>query len=162
MIVDLYCTIKEAAGDTVVLGCNVVGHLAAGLVEAQRVGYDTSGRTWERARRMGGNSLVFRLAQRRRFFTVDAACVASTHGTDWQQYRQFLDLVGAIGDRNVRSGIDRRALDGGDPGGIEPVDCLHTTTPQMWRSGADTPSYRWFESTGADPYFRDDTGEFVH
>lgn len=62
VMIDLYRTIRQAAGDTLVLGCDVIGHLAAGLVEAQRVGDDTSGRTWERTRKMGVNSLGFRLA----------------------------------------------------------------------------------------------------
>ncbi len=38
-----YRAVREAAADVVVLGCNTVGHLAAGLVEAQRTGDDTSG-----------------------------------------------------------------------------------------------------------------------
>ena len=48
VLVGFYSAIREAAGDAIVLGCNVVGHLAAGLVEAQRTGDDTSGRVWER------------------------------------------------------------------------------------------------------------------
>ena len=59
----LYRTIHDAAGPAVVLGCNVVGHLAAGLMQGQRVGDDTSGRIWSRTRRTGVNALAFRLAQ---------------------------------------------------------------------------------------------------
>src|SRR5690606_29305239 len=50
LLLRFYRTIREAAGDAVVLGCNVVGHLAAGLVDAQRTGDDTSGREWDRTR----------------------------------------------------------------------------------------------------------------
>jgi alpha-galactosidase len=167
VLVDLYRAIHEAAGDGIVLGCNVVGHLAAGLVHAQRTGDDTSGRVWERTRRMGVNTLAFRLAQHRRFFTLDADCVASTPGTSWRQNRQFLDLIARSGTalfvsvdpatRNEAVDADlsaalRLALDGGTRGGVEPVDWLHNPTPATWRSGPRTRTYTWYEDTGADPY----------
>ena len=167
VLVDFYRVIREAAGDGVVLGCNVVGHLAAGLVHAQRTGDDTSGRVWERTRRMGVNTLAFRLAQHRRFFTVDADCVASTPQTDWGKNRQFLDLVARSGtalfvsvdpatrtdsvDADLSAAL-RLALDGGEPHGVEPADWLHNPTPSRWRSGGETRTYDWFEAVGVDPY----------
>ncbi|MCA0294860.1 MAG: hypothetical protein LCH96_06020 [Actinobacteria bacterium] len=167
VLVDFYRVIREAAGDAVVLGCNVVGHLAAGLVEAQRTGDDTSGKVWERTRRMGVNTLAFRLAQHRRFFTVDADCVASTPLTDWSKNRQFLDLVARSGTalfvsvdpRTRTDAVDDHlaaaltlALDGGDPDGIEPLDWLTVTTPQRWRGGSGDLTYDWYETAGADPF----------
>ncbi len=167
VLVDFYRTVRDAAGDDgIVLGCNVVGHLAAGLVEAQRTGDDTSGRVWERTRRMGVNTLAFRLAQHKRFFTLDADCVASTPQTDWALNRQFLDLIVRSGtalfvsvDPTTRSeAVDadlsaalRLALDGGVGGGAEPLDWLHTTTPQRWRSAGQELNYHWFSEGGADP-----------
>lgn len=170
VLVDLYRAISEAAGDTVVLGCNVVGHLAAGLVHAQRIGDDTSGRLVDRTRRMGVNALAFRLAQHRRLFTIDADCVASTPETDWGIHRQVLDLVARSGtalfvsvDPATRSdGVDadlaaalRIALDGGVPGGVEPLDWMRTSTPTVWRCGDEVRQYGWLPASGADPY---DTG----
>ncbi len=167
VLVDLYRVIHEAAGDGVVIGCNVVGHLAAGLVQAQRTGDDTSGRVWERTRRMGVNTLAFRLAQHGRFFTVDADCVASTPQTDWARNRQFLDLVARSGtalfvsvdptSRTDRVDADlsaalRLALDGGVPGGVEPLDWLQSSTPSSWRSSGRTRTYGWYAAEGADPY----------
>jgi alpha-galactosidase len=167
VLVDFYRAIHDAAGDGIVLGCNVVGHLAAGLVQAQRTGDDTSGRVWDRTRRMGVNTLAFRLAQHGRFFTVDADCVTSTPETDWELNRQFLDLVARSGtalfvsvdpatrtarvDDDLASAL-RLALDGGVPGGVEPLDWLHTTTPQSWRSGNEVVGYDWLARTGADPW----------
>lgn len=166
VLVDFYRAIRDAAGDGLVLGCNVVGHLAAGLVEAQRTGDDTSGRVWERTRRMGVNTLAFRLAQHRRFFTLDADCVASTPETDWRLNRQLLDLIARSGtalfvsvDPVTRSeAVDadlaaalRLALDGGAPDGVEPLDWFDTTSPQRWRCGDDALDYRWFAASGADP-----------
>ncbi|MFD0525755.1 alpha-amylase family protein [Paractinoplanes durhamensis] len=172
VLVGFYRAIHEAAGDGIVLGCNVVGHLAAGLVQAQRTGDDTSGRVWERTRRMGVNTLAFRLAQHRRFFTVDADCVASTPATAWARNRQFLDLVARSGtalfvsvdpatrtdavDADLSAAL-RLALDGGRPGGVEPIDWLHNATPAVWRCAAETLTYDWIEAeTGADPYDRTD------
>ncbi|MFJ2886395.1 hypothetical protein ACIO53_10195 [Streptomyces sp. NPDC087305] len=166
ILVRLYGTIAEAAGDAVVIGCNTVGHLSAGLVRVQRCGDDTSGRSWERTRRMGVNTLAFRLAQHQRFFTLDADCVPCTPQTDWRLNRQFLDLVARSGTalfvsvdpaaRTDRTGADlaaavRLTLDGGTPGGVEPLDWLSTTAPRRWRSGAETLVYDWAEPWGAAP-----------
>ena len=167
VLVDLYRAIHDAAGDGLVLGCNVVGHLAAGLVQAQRTGDDTSGRTWERTRRMGVNTLAFRLAQHGRFFTVDADCVASTPQTDWALNRQFLDLVARSGtalfvsidptsrtdavDADLAAAL-RIALDGGQPGGIEPLDWFSSPTPTRWRCGDGVRTYDWQPPAGSDPY----------
>jgi alpha-galactosidase len=163
----LYRTIHDAAGAAVVLGCNVVGHLAAGLVQGQRVGDDTSGRIWSRTRRTGVNALAFRLAQHNRFFTVDADCVPSTPETPWEFNRQWLDLVSRSGtalfvsvDPATRTdAVDsdlsvalRRALDGGEPGGVEPLDWLHTTSPARWRTTQGELTYRWQQDWGSDPF----------
>jgi alpha-galactosidase len=166
VLLGLYRTIHEAAGRAVVIGCNTVGHLAAGLVQLQRTGDDTSGRVWERTRRMGINTLAFRLPQHRVLFTVDADCIPCTPATDWALNRQFLDLVARSGtalfvsvDPAARSGaVDadlraavRTALDGGEPGGIEPVDWLADTAPRHWRSAGRDFAYTWDEPWGSSP-----------
>ncbi|MFC4468601.1 hypothetical protein ACFPH6_29390 [Streptomyces xiangluensis] len=166
VLVALYRTIAEAAGDALVLGCNTVGHLAAGLVEVQRTGDDTSGRHWERTRRMGINTLAFRLAQHNRFYAVDADCVPCTPATEWALNRQFLDLVARSGtalfvsvdpaartpqaDADLTAAV-RLALDGGQPGGVEPLDWLATTTPRRWRTGDMNLAYSWSQPWGAWP-----------
>ena len=165
--VGLYRTVREAAGSSIVLGCNVIGHLAAGLVQAQRTGDDTSGKQWGRTRRVGVNTLAFRLAQHRRFFALDADCVPSTHSTPWALNRQFLDLIARSGtalfvsvDPTTRteqvdadlSAALRLALDGGEPAGMEPVDWLTTSCPELWRSGDAEIGYSWLEACGADPF----------
>ncbi|WP_422933293.1 hypothetical protein [Sinomonas sp. P47F7] len=166
-IVRFYRTIRESAGDALIIGCNVIGHLAAGLTHVQRIGDDTSGLVWERTRRVGVNTLAFRLAQHGRLFVADADCVPSTHHTGWEKNRQFLDLVARSGtalfvsvDPSTRtSQVDedlaralKLALDGGAPGGVEPIDWLHTTTPERWRSGGQELVYDWLDPAGADPF----------
>ncbi len=162
----LYRTIADAAGDAVVLGCNTVGHLSAGLVDASRTGDDTSGKRWERTRRMGVNTLAVRLAQHRTFFTLDADCVPATPATPWDKNRQLLDLVARSGtalflsldprsvDGAVRADLTRAvrtALAGGQPGGTEPRDWTRTTTPSRWRGSDGELVYDWLEPYGAWP-----------
>ncbi len=164
ILLRLYEVIREGAGDAVVIGCNTVGHLAAGLVEVQRIGDDTSGREWERTRRMGVNTLAFRLAQHGSFFVADADCVPCTPQTPWHLNRQFLDLVARSGTalfvsvdpaaRTPETDADlcaavRLALDGGDPDGVEPLDWLHTTAPRQWRTHAGRQGFDWTEPSGA-------------
>ena len=167
VLVGLYRTIRDAAGPGVVLGKNTVGHLAAGLVHAQRVGDDTSGRAWERTRRMGVNALAFRLAQHRRFFAIDADVVMCTPRVPWAEVSQFLDLIArsgtslfvaidpALRSKEIAADLSaalRLALDGGTPGGVEPLDWMESTTPQHWRVGGGAITYDWFPEAGADPF----------
>src|SRR5262249_2905389 len=68
ILLSVYRAIREAAGeDSLLLGCNTVGHLCAGIFDSQRTGDDTSGRSWERNCRNGVNTLAFRYAQHRSF-----------------------------------------------------------------------------------------------
>ena len=166
IILRLYQTLRAGAGDALLLGCNTIGHLGAGLFEIQRTGDDTSGRVWERTRRMGINTLAFRLPQHGTFFTCDADCAAHTEQTPWELDRQYLDLVARSGtalfvsadprtihpeQKKAFASAMQTALSGGTPGGCEPLDWLHTTTPRAWRFGKEQTTYRWEEPMGANP-----------
>jgi alpha-galactosidase len=166
IILRLYRTLRAAAGDAILLGCNTMGHLGAGLFEVQRTGDDTSGRVWERTRRMGVNTLAYRLPQHGAFFVSDPDCAAHTDQTPWEFDRQFLDLVARSGAALFVS-VDPRtvtaeqkaafraamqtALSGGPPGRCEPLDWLQTTTPRRWRIGGEEVTYHWEEPAGANP-----------
>jgi alpha-galactosidase len=166
IILRLYRTLREGADDAVLLGCNTIGHLGAGLFEIQRTGDDTSGLIWERTRRMGVNTLAFRLPQHGTFFASDPDCAAHTDRTPWEFDRQFLDAVARSGTALFIS-VDPRtiqpdqkaafraamqtALSGGTPGGCEPLDWLHTTAPRVWRFGDEKVTYQWEEPSGAFP-----------
>jgi alpha-galactosidase len=166
IILRLYQMLRAGAGDAVLLGCNTIGHLGAGLFELQRTGDDTSGRVWERTRRMGINTLAFRLPQQGTFFACDADCAAHTEQTPWGFDRQYLDLVARSGTalfisvdpRTIQSeqkiafrAAMQTALSGGTPGGCEPLDWLHTTAPREWRFGQEKITYHWEEPAGANP-----------
>lgn len=158
IVLDLYRTIRRSAGDAVLIGCNTIGHLAAGLVEAQRIGDDTSGREWSRTRKMGVNTLAFRMAQHNTFFTADADCVPVTREIPWDLTRQWLDLVARSGTALFISADPAVVADGQkpalkaaldaasrahEPG--EPLDWMDTTTPARWRLDGKTVRYEWYE-----------------
>ncbi len=164
VILDLYECIREAAGGALVLGCNTVGHLGAGLFEIQRTGDDTSGRVWERTRRMGINTLAFRMPQHDAFFAVDADCVGLTSEIPWDLNRQWLDLlarsgtplfvsaapdaVGPAQREALRAAFARAA----SPHPIaEPLDWLDTTCPRRWRINGEEVRFDWLGADGADP-----------
>lgn len=167
IVLRYYRTLREAASDAVLLGCNTIGHLGAGYFEVQRIGDDTSGREWERTRRMGINTLAYRLAQNGAFFACDPDCAAHTERTPWELDRQFLDLVARSGSALFVS-VDPRqvnpeqkaafrtamqlALSGGAPGGCEPLDWLDNTTPERWLMGNERVTYHWTEPMGVRPF----------
>ncbi len=97
IILEFYKDIKKASGDCVIIGCDTVSHLAAGIFEIQRTGDDTSGRAWEVTRGMGFNTLAFRMIQHNIFYTVDADCVGITEKIPWKYNRQWLKLLANSG-----------------------------------------------------------------
>ena len=94
IVLDFYRLIKEAAGDMLIIGCDTVSHLCAGLVHINRIGDDTSGREWDRTRRMGVNTLAFRLMQNEVFYMCDADCVGILKDyIPWEKNSQWLHLL---------------------------------------------------------------------
>jgi alpha-galactosidase len=173
VIRDLYVALRKAVGEnTLLLGCNTVGHLGAEIFESQRTGDDTSGQHWERTRKMGVNTLAFRLPQDRTFFALDPDCVGITAAIPWEQNRQWLDVIArsgaalfvspdaaAIGaeQKKAIANAFRIAAAGGE--GLRPKDWLDSTSPEQWSgSGADgrpvagEVRYRWCDAEGADPF----------
>jgi alpha-galactosidase len=147
---------RAGGPETLIIGCNTVGHLAAGRVHINRTGDDTSGRHWSRTKEMGVNTLAYRLPQHGRFFTVDADCVPATPQTPWAKNRQFLDAIARSGtalfvsvdpaartpeiDADVASAL-QLAANGGVPG-FQPLD-LDTPTPSQWESSEGESRYDW-------------------
>jgi alpha-galactosidase len=165
VILDFYSALRDAAGETIVIGCNTMGHLGAGLFEAQRTGDDTSGRIWERTRRMGVNTLAFRLPQHQTFFTMDADCVAITPDVPWRLTESWLNVVAHSGTallvsadpsstgkeqkQSIRSAF---TLSANGNEGFVPTDWLETPTPQVWQQSPQTHHYNWLDSSGAWPF----------
>jgi alpha-galactosidase len=158
----LYRTIRDAAGDATIIGCNTVSHLSAGRFELCRVGDDTSGTEWSRTRRMGVNTLAFRAPQHGAFYAADADCVGVTDAIPWQYNRQWLDLLarsgtptfvslapdalGAAQQRDLRAALALAARE--QPLG-EPLDWQHTAWPTRWKLGGAEHTYDWTGPDGA-------------
>lgn len=162
---DLYGTIREAAGDALLIGCNTVSHLAPGFHEIQRIGDDTSGRSWNRNRRMGVNTLGFRAPQHRALYDVDPDIVAITEAVPWGLVAQWLQLVSesgttlfvtvqpeAIGAKH-RAAL-REALNiAAKPQPVcEPLDWMETDCPRRWRLRGKEVDFCWMGDSGAWPF----------
>ena len=165
---DLYQAIRSAAGEqTTILGCNTVGHLAAGIFESQRIGDDTSGRDWERTRRFGVNTLAHRMAQHRTFSHIDPDIVAMTLAVDWRQTSQWMDVVARSGTSlflspdpaamtpEVKSAMrDAMALSVKAGRGF-PMHPTSGTTPEVWEFLNPThieKTYNWCGNGGVSPF----------
>lgn len=161
VMLDLYRLIREAAGDVILIGCNTVGHLGAGLFELQRTGDDTSGREWERTRKMGINTLAFRQPQHGTFFAADADCVGLTDHVPWELNSQWLDVLARSGTPLFVSADpaalnpERRAalteafaLAATEQAPAIPLDWLDTTSPRHWQTAEGTKTYNWIAKEG--------------
>jgi alpha-galactosidase len=165
VIVSLYRAIREAAGAVLVMGCNTVGHLAAGLFELQRIGDDTSGRDWNRTRKMGVNTLAFRGPQHNTFFAADADCVGLTRQIPWDLNRRWTDLLARSGTPLFVSaaadalGVEQRKVLreafglAAVPRPVgEPLDWMENSQPERWSFQGRIAKYDWFGSEGAFPF----------
>ncbi len=171
VIGDLYSLLRAAAGDKALLdGCNTIGHLGQGIFDLQRIGDDTSGHQWERTRRMGVNTLAFRLPQHGTFFTVDPDMAGITDSVPWELNRQWLDVLARSGAATIvavaptKRGPEQRAalkeaFQIAAAGGtrIRPIDWMGTRTPERWGATARTQEagerrYRWTDADGVSPF----------
>lgn len=156
IIKEFYRTIREAAGDMLLIGCNTVSHLSAGYFEIQRTGDDTSGLDWARTRKMGINSLAFRMPQHNLFYACDGDCVGLTKQVEWKYNRQWLELLAKSGtplfvsvaedvtEEEVETEL-RRAFQiaAQQPALGTPVDWLYNLTPEKWTLCGETIEFKW-------------------
>ncbi len=165
IVLDLYRTIREAAGAMVIIGCNTFSHLSAGLFELYRSGDDTSGRSWDRTRRMGVNTLAFRAAQHRHFYMVDPDIVAITKAIPWELNAQWLRLVSTSG-AGLFVSVEPEAMGPAQNAALrnalaiaarpqptgEPLDWMETVCPRQWKLGGDRVVFDWIGKAGSWPY----------
>jgi len=142
----------------VIIGCNALDHFAAGLFEIQRTGDDTSGREWERTRKMGPNTVGMRTIHHGTFYASDGDCfgLTKTDAIPWRLNSQWLDLVSRSGTAlfvswkrelttpEVRDALEtalRRAAKVQPVG--EPLDWMEHLRPVRWRFGDEERTYCW-------------------
>jgi alpha-galactosidase len=156
IVLALYRGIREAAGPMYVIGCNTLSHLSAGIFELNRVGDDTSGKEWARTRKMGVNTLGFRMIQHNHFYAADGDCVGLTKDVPWEKNRQWMQLVAGCGSplfisaqpdvlgaeqkAVIRASFDlaARALPAG-----EPLDWLTNIVPSKWKLNEEVRDFDW-------------------
>lgn len=156
----IYDVTKEY--QTLIIGCNTIGHLGAGLMHINRTGDDTSGITWERTRRMGINTLAFRLPQHKTFYDVDADCVGIAGNIPWKLNRQWADVLAQSGTPlfiSVKPGIlkDEELAElreimvkaSSQTSHKIPEDWEETDCPEIWTEGESRIEYNWYEDAGA-------------
>jgi alpha-galactosidase len=164
VIDDLYGTIRSAARDALIIGCNTVSHLSAGHFEICRIGDDTSGTDWSRTWKMGVNTLAFRAAQQGAFYTADADCVGVTTAIPWELNRQWLDLLARSGTMlfvslapdalgaQQKQDLTRAMAIAAMPHPIgEPLDWQRTSSPERWRLMGKERTFSWAGDDGAKP-----------
>ncbi len=163
IILQFYRAIRRGAGEEVlILGCNTISHLAAGIFEIQRTGDDTSGREWERTRKMGVNTLAFRMSQNGTFYAADADCAGIMGRIDWSLNRQWIDLLSVSGTPMFLS-IDPGCVTAEQCEYIKnafqtylkvnreavPENWMNTTCPDKWNTCCGTRNYRFSSLPGA-------------
>ena len=156
IVLDFYKLIKDAAGDMLIIGCNTVSHLSAGLVHIYRTGDDTSGKEWNRTRDFGVNTLAFRLAQNEAFYMCDADCVGILKSyIPWEKNGQWLHLLSysntplfvsctdKISDQQRKDLSTAYKVFNDKEHDFKPVDIFDGRTPQVWEIDGKTVKYTW-------------------
>ena len=152
----LYGTIRDAAEDMYIIGCNTMSHLSAGVFELNRIGDDTSGKEWARTKKMGVNTLGFRLPQNNTFYAADGDCVGLTKDVPWDKNKQWmqllaesgsplfisaeLDFLGAEQKAAIKQAFTNAAKI--QPNG-EPLDWLTNQFPEKWKLNDREVNFNW-------------------
>lgn len=158
IVLNLYRSIREAAGNMYIIGCNTISHLSAGLFELNRIGDDTSGNEWARTRKMGVNTLAFRAAQHGTFYAADADCVGLTNKVPWQKNRQWMQLLAESGTplfisaQPDATGPEQKefikkcfATASKASPVAEPLDWIENPFPEKWKLNGKLVEFNWDE-----------------
>jgi len=156
VINNLYQSIRETAGNMYIIGCNTMSHLSAGVFELNRIGDDTSGKEWDRTRKMGVNTLGFRIAQHNTFYATDGDCVGLTKDISWNRNKQWMQLLAESGTPLFISpqpdalGEEQRAFikqcfaKAAKPQPVgEPLDWMTNPTPEKWKLDGREVGFNW-------------------
>ena len=156
IILNLYKTIRAAAGATYIISCNTISHLAAGIFELNRIGDDTSGNEWARTKKMGVNTLAFRSVHHGTFYAADGDCVGLTPKVAWQKNKQWMELVAksgtplfisaqpeATGAEQKKSIKECFKLASQNLPVGEPLDWMENSFPKKWKLNGKIENFDW-------------------
>jgi alpha-galactosidase len=160
-LIEFYKTIYQHSNGAIIIGCNVIGHLAAGYMHLHRSGDDTSGNCFDRSVMMGVNTLAYRLPQHKAFFDIDADCVGITENIPWEENKRFLDLLANSGTplfisadpkavteemkKDLRIAFQKAAQQKDE---LLPMDWMTTTIPEEYLINGERKGYQWVSKLG--------------
>ena len=161
IIKGFYKTIKDNSRGAVIIGCNAIGHLCAGLHQLNRTGDDTSGFEWSRTAKMGINTLAFRLGQNNAFFGADADCVGITGAIPWELNRQWLKILsrsgsalfvsckpGILNEKELEELREAFRVASVQRDELIPLDWMETVCPQHYLLNGEEISFVWDKEEG--------------
>ena len=133
-------------------------------MQVNRTGDDTSGYTWGRTRRMGVNTLAFRLPHHNTFYHVDADCVGILGNIQWELNRQWADCLaesgtplfvsakpGVLNDEEKEELRQIMVKASKQENHKVPVDWQENDCPEIWQEGKEVFTYSWYEEEGNIP-----------
>lgn len=165
IVKNFYRVVKDHANGAVIIGCNCVGHLCAGLHQLNRTGDDTSGFEWSRTAKMGVNTLAFRNAQNGSFFMADADCVGITGAISWEQNREWLMALsrsgsplfvsckpGVLNDEELNELREAYRVASYQADEFIPLDWMETTTPEKYLLNGKEITFNWYTKRGNESF----------
>ena len=161
IIKEFYKTIRDSAGErAVLLGCAAISHLCAGYVHINRTGADINGKDWDITRRMGVNTLGFRMMMDEAFFKVDADCVGITGQLPWQQVGQWMKALsvsgtpmfvscrpGALDENQTLELQTAYRVNSVQTDKLIPLDWMENICPMRWLLNGEEMTFDWFSET---------------
>lgn len=161
IVKNFYKTIKENSNGAVIIGCNCIGHLCAGLHQLNRTGDDTSGFEWSRTAKMGVNTLAFRNTQNGKLFMSDADCVGITGAISWEQNREWLYALsrsgsplfvsckpGVLNEDELKELKEAYRVASYQADELIPLDWMETTTPERYLLNGKEVTFNWYTKQG--------------
>lgn len=165
IVKSFYKVIKDNANGAVIIGCNCIGHLCAGLHQLNRTGDDTSGFEWSRTAKMGVNTLAFRNAQNGKFFMSDADCVGITGAISWEQNKEWLFALsrsgsplfvsckpGILNEQELAELREAYRVASYQADELIPIDWMETTTPERYLLNGEEISFNWYTKRGNESF----------
>ncbi len=163
IVKNFYKVIKDSSDGAVIIGCNAIGHLCAGLHQLNRTGDDTSGFEWNRTARMGVNTLAFRVAQNNLFFGADADCVGITGAIDWSLNREWLKALslsssslfvsckpGILNEKETEELKEAFKIASVQKDEFIPLDWMETTCPERYLINGKEITFNWYPKNGIE------------
>lgn len=158
---DFYRLIREETEGMTVIACNVASHLAAGLIDCNRIADDTSGRNWSRTMVMGVHGLAFRLPQNHIFYGADADCAGILGDCiPWELNSQWIDLLAHSGapffiscepetvSDEVKAALKEAFCVASEQKDVaEPLDWEYNMLPARWNINGEEKRYFWTKGT---------------